>query len=100
MTRKKRDAESEHEIDYNRGEVEFETPVVEYETPVRRLRPPDTFDAGYCWCGKAIGGCKGDPTLVRKIDAVTTVYVCPHGRDETSVKPRVFEAAKKAGLVS
>lgn len=100
MTRKKRDAESEHEIDYEAPEVSFETPVVEYERPVAKKPVPNIFDAGWCWCGKRVPGCTGNPTLVRKIDAVSIVYVCPNGRDETSIKPRLFEAAKKAGLVS
>lgn len=101
MTRKKHDAESEHEIDYEAPEVSFETPMVEQvEKPVSRKPARNTFDAGWCWCGKRVPGCTGNPTLVRKIDAVSIVYVCPHGRDETSIKPRLFEAAKKAGLVS
>lgn len=83
-----------------RSEVDFETPVVEYETPRRETAPPNAFDAGHCWCGKRIHGCTGNPTLVRIIDAVTTVYVCPHGRDETSITPKLHEAARKAGLVS
>jgi hypothetical protein len=85
--------ESEHEIDY-------EVPEVEYEAPVRETRPRDSFDAGHCWCGKRIAGCTGNPTKVIRLDAVSTVYVCPNGRDETQITKELYEAAKKAGLVS
>ena len=93
MIRKKRDPDSEHEIDYEVSEVE-------YETPVRESRVRGTFDAGWCWCGKRVPGCTGNPTRVLRVDAVSTVYYCPNGRDETQIDKKLFEAAKKAGLVS
>lgn len=102
MTRRKSAWEQEPsgDVQFEAPTVEFETPVAEVEKPVSRKPARNTFDAGWCWCGKRVPGCTGNPTLVRKIDAVSIVYVCPHGRDETSIKPRLFEAAKKAGLVS
>jgi hypothetical protein len=87
--RKKREVQSEHEVDY-------EVHAVEYETPVR---PSNEFDAGHCWCGKQRSDCKGNPTRVIKLDTVSTMFVCPFGRDETQISPKVFEAARKAGLV-
>ena len=83
-----------------RNEIDFETNEIEYETPVRESRVRDTFDAGWCWCGKRVPGCTGNPTRVLHVDAVSTVYYCPNGRDETQIDKKLFEAAKKAGLVS
>lgn len=96
--RKKKKAESEHEVDY-------ETAVVEkYEIPTQNVgtykTSADTFDADYCWCGKRVPGCNGNPTRVVKLDAKNQMFVCPYGRDETSVKPKLFDLARKAGLVS
>lgn len=93
MTRKKR------EIDYESPEVQFEAPEVDFETPAR-VTHPDSFDPGECWCGKKRPGCTGNPTVVRHLWGKQYQFVCPFGRDRSSVESKVFEAAKRAGLVS
>ena len=84
------------------SEVDYETPAVEFETPRRETKTAasSTCAPGFCWCGKKAPGCDGSPTTVTNLWGDQYLYVCPNGRDRTSVDRKVFEAAVDAGLVS
>ena len=90
----------------SKREVEYEAPTVEYETPssaepeTPRAKPSNAFDPGYCWCGKRVLGCTGNPTKVNVYGPKAVMFICPTGRDESSITKELYELARKAGLVS
>lgn len=84
-------------------EIEYEWHEVEYETPVREevgLVLKTDFDAGYCWCGKKMRGCKGNPTKLLRNQNGVLQFVCPFSSRMASAPAKVFETAREAGLLT
>lgn len=101
MKKKKR------EIEYEVNGVEYETPVLEpesgsYEHDLcsEEVAPKTDFDAGYCWCGKKMRGCKGNPTKLLRNQNGVLQFVCPFSSRMASAPAKVFETARKAGLLT
>ncbi len=70
------------------------------EKPKRTRRRKDTFShAGGCWCGKGKAGCDGTPTTVRILSDGVPLFICPFGRDNSSVPAAVRAGAVEAGII-